>query len=138
MLTFKFFYKLFLKLRTKALKYTAGLKLSASNIKLYKKVYKYVKNKYAVLKEINNLVQKQKIKKLFISFKSLKINTLFVLKKVYLAFSALKTKKRKNFILLLIKKKAYKKHLVTNKEIDNITKSLKRLQILQTVAEKVY
>jgi hypothetical protein len=135
---FKFFYKLFSKLRTKALKYAAGLKLNTSNIKLYKKVYKYVKNKCAVLKKKKNLVRKQKIKKLLISFESLKISTLFVLKKAYLAFSALKTKKRKNFILFLIKKKTYKKHLVTDKKINNITKSLKRLQILQAVAKKAY
>ena len=106
MLTFKFFYKLFLKLRTKALKYAAGLELNTSNIKFYKKVYKYVKNKCAVLRKINNLVQKQKIKKLLTSFKSLKINMLFVLKKAYLVFSAFKAKKRKNFILFLIKKKS--------------------------------
>ena len=63
MLTFKFFYKLLLKLRTKTFKYTAGLELNTNNIKFYKKVYKYVKNKYIVLKKINNLMQKQKNKK---------------------------------------------------------------------------
>ena len=74
-LIFKFLYRLPQNLRIKVIKFGAKIKkFNADNMKTFEEIYRDIENSCAVLRDIDDLVQKQGIAELLIGFKNLDLD----------------------------------------------------------------
>jgi len=74
-LTFKFLYALPQNLKIKAMRFTTkGAKFNLDDMKSFEEIYTNVENSYAVLRDIDELVQEQGIGELPAGFKSLDLD----------------------------------------------------------------
>ena len=134
-LTFKFLYALPQNIKIRAMKFAArGTRFDPDNIKPFREVYASVEASCAVLKDMDSLVEEQGISSLPTAVEALDTHAIGYGIVDNREPALMETGPRE--VLPFIRARAKGPSKVTKQEIDDITDSLEKMQILQAVTER--